>query len=36
MDADFLGISRPTFVKLLEQGAITFEWRGRHRKGTSD
>lgn len=30
--ADFLGISRPTFVKLLEQGEITFELRGRHRK----
>lgn len=30
--ADFLGISRPTFVKLLEQGEIAFELRGRHRK----
>ncbi|NEM91967.1 helix-turn-helix domain-containing protein [Galbitalea soli] len=30
--ADFLGISRPTFVKLLEQREIAFELRGRHRK----
>lgn len=32
--ADFLGISRPTFVKLLEEGRIPFErpGAGRHRK----
>ena len=29
--ADYLGISRPTLVKLLESGAITFTKPGRHR-----
>lgn len=32
--ADFLGISRPTLVKLLESGQIAFELRGRHRRVT--
>lgn len=32
--ADFLGISRPTFVKLLDSGDITHEKRGRHRRVT--
>ena len=30
--ADFLGISRPTLVKLLEQGQIPYEQPGRHRR----
>ena len=29
--ADYLGISRPTLVKLLESGSITFTKPGRHR-----
>lgn len=29
--ADYLGISRPTLVKLLESGAIPFTKPGRHR-----
>jgi excisionase family DNA binding protein len=29
--ADFLGISRPTLVKLLEAGQIPFEQPSRHR-----
>jgi len=32
--ADFLGMSRPTFVKILESGAIPFETTGRHRRVT--
>ncbi len=30
--ADFLGISRPTLVRLLVDGAIPYEMRGRHRR----
>ncbi|WP_026544395.1 helix-turn-helix domain-containing protein [Arthrobacter sp. 35/47] len=30
--ADYLGISRPTLIKLLESGAISFELVGRHRR----
>ena len=30
--ADFLGISRPTLVKLLEEGQIPYEQPGRHRR----
>ena len=30
--ADFLGVSRPTLVKLFEDGAIPFEKPNRHRR----
>ena len=30
--ADFLGVSRPTLVKLLESGAVPFEKPNRHRR----
>lgn len=30
--ADLLGISRPTFVKLLKSGEIAYEQPGRHRR----
>lgn len=30
--ADFLGISRPTLVRLLEAGAIAYDKPGRHRR----
>lgn len=32
--ADFLGMSRPTFVKILQSGAIQFDMAGRHRRVT--
>jgi excisionase family DNA binding protein len=30
--AEFLGVSRPTFVKLLEEGELSFTQPGRHRR----
>lgn len=30
--AELLGISRPTLVRLLEEGAIAYEQRGLHRR----
>lgn len=30
--AELLGISRPTFVKLLEEGEVPYEQPGRHRR----
>ena len=30
--ADILGVSRPTLVKLLEEGRISYEQPGRHRR----
>lgn len=32
--ADFLGVSRPTLVKLLDTGQMEYEKRNRHRKVT--
>lgn len=32
--ADFLGMSRPTFVKILESGEIPYDMAGRHRRVT--
>jgi len=32
--ADFLGVSRPTLIKLLESGAVPYEKVGRHRRVT--
>lgn len=31
-EADFLGVSRPTLVRLLEDNEIAYEMRGRHRR----
>jgi excisionase family DNA binding protein len=30
--ADFLGVSRPTLIKYLEDGTMPFDKRGRHRR----
>ncbi|NQX14097.1 excisionase family DNA-binding protein [Microbacteriaceae bacterium VKM Ac-2855] len=30
--ADFIGVSRPTLIKILESGAVDFELVGRHRR----
>lgn len=30
--ADFLGVSRPTLIKYLEDGTIPYDKRGRHRR----
>ncbi|MGP9725505.1 excisionase family DNA-binding protein [Corynebacterium sp. AOP40-9SA-29] len=30
--ADMLNISRPTFIKILEEGTVPFEMRGSHRR----
>lgn len=34
--ADFLGISRPTLVKLLDQDKIPYDQPGRHRRRVLD